>query len=103
MSQIGDINIEIRQHVNPAHESKSEDGNAQPDKQEAASADQEALPSDTEQDAAAIEYPSGIKFWLAVVTLCLGIFLITLVRQASAYTRWFAAGSRRQRARWFGE
>jgi hypothetical protein len=25
------------------------------------------------------EYPSGIKFWLALTTLCLGIFLITLV------------------------
>jgi hypothetical protein len=25
------------------------------------------------------EYASGVRFWLAVVALCLGIFLITLV------------------------
>ena len=106
MSKIEGINIEMRQHVSAAHESESEGGNAQPDKQEAASAEQEALHSGAEQDAAATEYPSGIKFWLAVATLCLGIFLTTLVRQASSCTWWFAAGNRANRsqgARWFGE
>jgi hypothetical protein len=47
-------------------------------------ASQEACPPNPEQDAAAPKYPSGIRFWLAVTTLCLGIFLITLVRQARA-------------------
>ena len=45
-----------------------------------------ALGQDVEQRAPTLtltptsEYPSGIKFSLALTTLCLGIFLITLVR-----------------------
>lgn len=35
-----------------------------------------------QHDAAALEpqYPSPAKFWMALTTLCFGIFLITLVR-----------------------
>lgn len=98
MSRSEGINIEMRQHVIAAHESEIEGENAQRDKQEAASAEQDALPSGAEQDTAVTEYPSGIKFWLAVASLCLGIFLITLVRHASSSTRWFAEA--KWRARW---
>ncbi len=106
VSNVEGIDIEMGQQVSVAHESGRECGNAQPDKQEAAPAEQEALHSGAEQDAAATEYPSAIRFRLAVATLCLGIFLITLVRQASSCTRWLAAGDRakrRQGARWLGE
>lgn len=80
MLRIEGINIEMRQHISATHGSKSEGGNTLADKQEAASAEQEALHPGAEQDAAATEYPSGIKSWLAVTTICLGIFLTTLVR-----------------------
>lgn len=98
MSSIEGIDIEMRQHESAAHESESEGGTVQLDKQEPASAEQEPPYSGAEQDAAATEYPSGIKFWLAVATLCLGIFLITLVSQACACKRWFAAGNRANRS-----
>lgn len=94
MSKIEGIDIIMPQQVDAAHESEIEGGNTQPDKQEPAWAEQGALHLGAEQDAPATDYPSGIKFWLAVATLCLGIFLIMLVCQASYCTRLFAAGNR---------
>ena len=71
-------NIEMRPHtgaVRPAQE--TEDENTR-DKQDAAS--RQDLERHTPTPTPEPEYPSGIKFWLALTTLCLGIFLITLVR-----------------------
>ncbi|KAL9606316.1 MAG: hypothetical protein Q9179_000489 [Wetmoreana sp. 5 TL-2023] len=78
MSRVEAIDIEMRPHPIAAHDRESERGITLPDKQGAASAEPEALHSGPEQEHAATEYPSGIKFWLAVATLCLGIFLTTL-------------------------
>lgn len=50
------INIERHQHISAVHKSKSEGEIAQSDKKKTASAEQEALYSDAEQNAAAIEY-----------------------------------------------
>ncbi|KAI3320949.1 MFS general substrate transporter [Xylariaceae sp. AK1471] len=62
-------NVEMRPYTGEGQ--GTEDENTR-DKQDAERAERQPTPPPD------LEYPSGFKFWLALTTLCLGIFLITL-------------------------